>query len=142
MPPRIFKDKTCKQCGEKFNRKIYGKELEPKKCYVKRMFCEAQCYWDYNTGKRHYKYVPGGILNPITGYLRTTDPDTGRRRAHLHRIKMEKKLGRRLKPGEHVHHKDGDKLNNRLSNLQLLTAREHGLTHAPNKKRKKNGHYA
>lgn len=32
---------------------------------------------------------------------------------------MERSLGRRLGPKENVHHIDGDKLNNRLENLEL-----------------------
>lgn len=37
-----------------------------------------------------------------------------------HRLKMEKKIGRYLQPGEEVHHIDGNKLNNNLNNLILF----------------------
>jgi hypothetical protein len=36
-----------------------------------------------------------------------------------HRLVMEQHLGRRLSPKENVHHKDGDRLNNDISNLEL-----------------------
>ena len=38
---------------------------------------------------------------------------------------MEKKLGRYLKPNEIVHHIDGNKQNNKLSNLKLMTEEQH-----------------
>jgi hypothetical protein len=44
---------------------------------------------------------------------------------------MEQHLGRALEPWEHVHHKDGNKLNNELANLELVEIGEHAvLTHA------------
>jgi len=38
-----------------------------------------------------------------------------------HRYLMEKHIGRKLKPKEIVHHKDGNSLNNSLENLELVT---------------------
>lgn len=42
-----------------------------------------------------------------------------------HRKVMEEYLGRELSPDEIVHHIDGNKLNNDISNLQLVTRAEH-----------------
>lgn len=42
---------------------------------------------------------------------------------------MEQKIGRLLKSNEHVHHKDGNRLNNKLKNLELVTPQEHNALH-------------
>ena len=54
-----------------------------------------------------------------------------------HRIVVENFLNRELSPSEIIHHIDGNKRNNILSNLQLLTRREHAIIHYNSKKMKK-----
>lgn len=47
--------------------------------------------------------------------------------AYEHRVKAEMKIGRCLRPGEQVHHKDGNKLNNDFSNLKVVKSRRHHM---------------
>lgn len=47
---------------------------------------------------------------------------------YVHRMNMEKKLGRKLRPGEQVHHISGDPSDNRPSNLEVVTMAEHNRT--------------
>ena len=42
---------------------------------------------------------------------------------------MEVKLGRKLLPTEIVHHKDFNKINNSIDNLEILTRSEHNKIH-------------
>ena len=52
-----------------------------------------------------------------------------------HRIVVEKALGRYLETSEHVHHLNGDPLDNRLENLEVHSNSEHVKQHW------KEGHY-
>ena len=48
---------------------------------------------------------------------------------HMHRVVAELMLGRRLRRGEIVHHIDGNKHNNEMANLKVLTQSEHIKQH-------------
>lgn len=65
-------------------------------------------------------YVKDGYRYVLVGY-RHYEPE--------HRVLMERSLGRRLRPDEHVHHRNHDILDNRLSNLTVLTRSEHAKHH-------------
>jgi hypothetical protein len=46
-----------------------------------------------------------------------------------HRLVMESLIGRKLLRSEHIHHKDGNKQNNDISNLEILSSSQHAKKH-------------
>lgn len=51
------------------------------------------------------------------------------KQSYDHRLIMEEHLERKLKSSEVVHHIDGDKLNNDIKNLKIMSIDEHTLKH-------------
>ena len=66
-------------------------------------------------------------------YLYALDPDhpNATKNGYVleHRKVVENSLGRYLKQNEIVHHKDGDKHNNSIDNLEIMTRSEHTRLH-------------
>lgn len=97
--------RTCPKCGNEF-------EAWPSR---KQKYCQLRC-----------RIRLGQPSNTVDGYLEKRIDGRNKR---LHRIIMGQHLGRKLERWEHVHHINGDKKDNRLENLEVLTASEHSKLH-------------
>ena len=72
--------------------------------------------WNAGTGK--------GWVNS-KGYIEIR---IGERKVRQHRHIMEQHLGRELAATEDVHHKNGNKVDNRIENLELVDHGQHAIT--------------
>ena len=72
--------------------------------------------WTTSNGYK-YLYLPGHPMASKQGYVAE------------HRMVMSEMIGRPLHRGEHVHHKNRDRMDNRPENLELVSAAEHMATH-------------
>lgn len=96
--------------------------------------CSAKCRADETMRGRRSLNWKGGRTRNGNGYalLHVPEHPDADRDGYVveHRYLMERLIGRPLERSEHVHHRNHDRSDNRLSNLELLTAAEHGKRHA------------
>ena len=100
--------------------------------YVKMKLCIIHYEIKRKTGQLNRSRAPNGTGNIHKGYRQFRLSDGLK---YEHRLVMEKFLGRQLSRSEVVHHVNGDRLDNRLENLQVMTPREHTKLHRPGDKR-------
>ena len=109
--------KDCPVCKKKF----YSPPYDLKRGWG--TTCSHMCYKIY---KRTVLCPPKPHVSS-TGYMVIFDEKT-KRMVQLHRVVMEKYLGRKLETWEVIHHLDGNKTNNELSNLSITVQNVHGKT--------------
>lgn len=106
-------ERRCKVCGEFFLSSIYKPKAK---------FCSVACR---QIGNSRFSAKKRGDALRGTGN-RTYIKYAGQ---HYHRFLMAQALGRKLRASEIVHHIDGNKFNNTLSNLQIINRAEHCRIH-------------
>lgn len=117
----------CDNCNEEF--KSFA-------CYNKRerkhRFCSKECEAEFKTYDNIGDSRKGGYICSRSGYKRVQYKG---RKIEEHRLIMMDYLGRELKTYEHVHHINGNKLDNRIENLKVVTRWEHPSYHKTGNKR-------
>lgn len=116
---------TCLQCG-----KVNPRRRRPSGTfYYEQKFCDRKCKALHQSAAFDRRLADGNITRRYKRRyvaMMVRDPVTLRRKEVLeHRHVMEQHIGRDLLDGETVHHKNGDRHDNSIGNLELFSDR-HG----------------
>lgn len=118
---------VCLNCSKEF---FKLRRPRAKTIYREQKYCSVECREQGKVKRAAERYDCGEYTTHVkrNGYLWISVPTgvTGKKGGILeHRYVMSRHIGRQLTKQETVHHIDGDRTNNELSNLELFSSR-HG----------------
>lgn len=128
-------DRICAHCGQ------------PYRSYqtLRVKFCGSSCYQAFKVGSNHPNWKGGSYICKGYRYIFAPWHPNRTKIGYVveHRLVMEKRIGRKLRRNEIVHHLNGDRLDNRISNLELLSSQgAHNRVHDPTRRRDRFGRYS
>ena len=127
MAPKPRPPQPCKNCGAPAEpyRTPAGNRIRPRFC------TDCRQRFRHPAGTDHWHWR-GGERSDKSGYVRVY---VGRgRRALEHKAVWEAAYGP-IPRGMHIHHINGDKTDNRIDNLALLSNKAHQAVHGPQRSR-------
>lgn len=138
---RVFCSVGCRAEARRIRRKndprpcvVCGTLFMPSRSNGEAKYCSKSCAWKATRGPAFNALISRATATKRGDALRGSGEGKTYRKLngrHEHRVVAERTLGRALRPGEVVHHIDGDKRNNAPGNLMVTTQRmhmrEHGL---------------
>lgn len=121
---------------------VCGRATDVRPSFADQRTCSRECDVLRRTTNGVGRFHNGRpVLKWSTGYLFLYEPDHPKAYRNgwvaEHRYVMEQELGRYLATDEHVHHVNGIKDDNRLSNLRVLDAQQHRLLTAKELKQRR-----
>lgn len=115
----------CARCGKEFERwphEAKGKTWCSQSCHLKDLNAERNPTRWKDENRSHESHRAKRVN---TGAGKTYRKHFGK---HEHRVIAEQILGRPLAPGEVVHHRNGDKRDNRPENLEIYSTQAEHMT--------------
>jgi HNH endonuclease len=123
-PRAILRWRSCVRCRQRF---------AVARKYPQQRFCSRRCGFLTMNPPDHNARVARATIRERADRLRGRGEGKAYPKLygrHAHRVIAERKLGRKLRAGEVVHHKDGNHLNYSPRNIEVLPSQaEHARRH-------------